>query len=139
MACAGCLSPLISRPISDHRLHSSARRPPIFYPLNLIMSTSKVQCHGCEKWFSARGLSQHVSKTQERRCQDAFSASRVQFMSSSNQHVATQPPPADARVWHGPSPICASPVSTGSSDREDDYAQRDQMLDVEIAVTRGAY
>ncbi|KAF8489360.1 hypothetical protein F5888DRAFT_1808868 [Russula emetica] len=92
------------------------------------MLTSRVQCHGCDKWFSPRGLSQHVSKTQDTRCRDTVAASQVSAVSSSIQNAATQP-------WL--SPNCASPVSRGSSpDSEFDHTTCGQLSDTEIAVTQ---
>ncbi len=73
------------------------------------MSTSRVRCHGCEKWFSHRGLSQHLSKTQWKQCRDALAASRVPRVSSSIQRAATPPLLT---------PNYPSPVSTGVSDTE---------------------
>ncbi|KAN0126472.1 hypothetical protein V8E52_000112, partial [Russula decolorans] len=92
------------------------------------MPTSKVQCHGCEKWFKPRGLSQHVSKTQERRCRDALAVSRAPCAPSTIPQAATQMPLSANR---------ASPVSIGGPpDHENDLAGHDQPSDPEIAVTQ---
>jgi hypothetical protein len=89
---------------------------PIFLPpVTPNMLASQVQCHGCERWFSHRGLTQHISKTQDARCRDALTMSQVPYVSSSIQCMATPP----QLSLNG-----ASPVSRGSEDTE-------------IAVTRG--
>ena len=61
-------------------------------PLHLIMLTTQVQCRGCGRPFTPRGLSQHVSKTQDPRCRSALSTSRVPTASSSAQNAVIPPP-----------------------------------------------
>lgn len=120
----GLSSPLISPPIL-------ITDTPFLRPSHPIMSASRAQCYGCMKWFSACGLSLHLSKTQEKRCRDALTASRVPRVPSSIQHAAMPPPLAPNR---------ASPVSRGSSpDAEYDYTWDGQLSDTEIAVTQGAH
>ena len=99
---------------------------PFFHP----MPTPKVQCRGCQRWFLPRGLSQHVSKTQETLCRDVLAASRVPRMSSSIHKAAMQP-----RLG----PTHPAPVSTGGSpDHEYNYERGGQLSDAEaVASTQG--
>src|SRR5258708_14885972 len=88
MACAPgpvfspCLFPL---PFPLLSVPSSFSVAPFFCPSLLIVMTPKVQCHGCSRWFSPRGLSQHVSKSLEMRCCDTSHGSHVRRASSSTQ------------------------------------------------------
>lgn len=88
---------------------------------------SRVQCHGCERWFSPSGLSQHVSKTGDMRCRDALTVSRFLHASSSIQRAA---------MPQQLSPNGAPPVSLGRSDSE--IAVTQGSSDTEIAATRGS-
>jgi hypothetical protein len=94
------------------------------------MLISKVQCHGCNKWFNHRGLSQHISRTQDTRCRVTTAISPIPAVSSSIQNAATQP---------SLSPNCAFPVSRGGSPDEFDHTICGQPSDSEIAVTQGAH
>ena len=115
----GLSLPLISSLIS--------RRPISLPPLTFNMMASRVQCHGCERWFSPRGHSQHVSKTRDTRCRDVLTVSRAPRASSSIQRTAAPPLL---------SPNGALPASRGGSDTE--IAVTRGSSDIEIAVTQGA-
>ena len=92
---------------------------PFFHP----MLTPKVQCRGCQRWFLPRGLSQHVSKTQEMLCRDALTASRVPRVSSSIYKAAMLSP------THPPQ------VSTGGSyDHKYDHKRGGQLSGAEAAA-----
>src|SRR6267154_1352658 len=65
---------------------------PHFCPLQLIMLTAQVPCHGCSRLFVLRGLSQHVSKSSDPCCQSALRTSRAQVASLFIQHTAMSPP-----------------------------------------------
>ena len=56
------------------------------------MLTTQVPCRGCGRFFAPRGLSQHVGKSRDPRCQNALRASRVQAASSSIQRATTPRP-----------------------------------------------
>jgi hypothetical protein len=64
-----------------------------FFPLHLapIMSSVQIQCHGCNKSFTPRGLSQHVSRTPHPRCRAVYTASQLPSVSTSVPHTASLP------------------------------------------------
>jgi len=121
-----CLFPL---PFPLLSVPSSFSVAPFFRPSLLIVMTPKVQCHGCSRWFSPHGLSQHVSKSLEMRCRDMSHGSHVWHASSSTQLSAT------CLLL---SPNHALLVSRGCPpDHEYDHTMGGQLSDGEIAITRG--
>jgi hypothetical protein len=96
--------------------HLSLLWPPSLQIFHLIMLTStpsQTQCRGCGRVFAPRGLSQHVSKSRDPRCQAALRTSRAQAASSSIQHTA-MPPPLD--------PNNTVPISTDGEHRGSAYS-----------------
>jgi hypothetical protein len=55
-----------SRHVTSHFTHP----PPSAFALSfrLVMLTPEIPCPGCERRFSPRGLSQHISKSRDARC-----------------------------------------------------------------------
>src|ERR1700730_10521446 len=51
------------------------------------MATAQVLCFGCNRKFSPRGLSQHVSKTQDLCCCSSSTAAQFPFASSAIPHA----------------------------------------------------
>jgi hypothetical protein len=68
----------------------------------VIMTTPLIRCRGCGKEYTPRGLSQHVSKSRDIRCQPTPITSRVSAASSSIHHSAMPP---------SLNPICTLPIS----------------------------
>jgi hypothetical protein len=64
-----------------------------FFSLHLapIMSSIQIQCHGCDKSFTPRGLSQHVSRTPHPRCRAVYTASQLPSVSTSVPHTVSLP------------------------------------------------
>jgi hypothetical protein len=52
----------------------------------LNMTTTQIQCPRCLKFFSHRGLSQHVSKSRDARCRTDYSASHTPSVSTHIPH-----------------------------------------------------
>ena len=94
------------------------------------MPTSKVQCHGCKRWFQPHRLSQHISKSWEVHCWDALTVSQVPLMSPSIHNAAMQTPLG---------PTHPPPVSThGLPNHEYNHARDGQMSGGEaVAFTQG--
>ena len=69
------LSPFFPSPIS---LAPSQSTISLSFRVLHIMLTTKVPCHGCGRYFAPRGLSQHVSKTQDPHCRSALRTSQGQ-------------------------------------------------------------
>ena len=101
-------------------------------PLHLIMLTTQVPCRGCGRLFTPRGLSQHVSKTQDPRCRSAVSTSRVPTASSSDRNAAIPPPPNTNNAV-----VISNDIEGGGDDFGDAYNA--EILDGALfATTRGA-
>ena len=58
----------------------------------LTSTPSRTPCHGCGRFFAPRGLSQHVSKSRDPRCQAALRTSQARAAPFSIQHTVMQPP-----------------------------------------------
>ncbi len=54
--------------------------------------TTLIHCQGCDSKFSPQGLSQHVSKSQDPRCQHAPITSQDLVLSLSIHHSSMPPP-----------------------------------------------
>ena len=56
-----------------------------------IISSAQIQCHGCDKSFTPRGFSQHVSRTPHPRCRVVYTVSQSPSVSTSIPHMAFLP------------------------------------------------
>jgi len=72
--------------------------------------TATVRCRGCDTEYTPQGLSQHISRTQDPRCQHAPITSRV-LAGSSSSHRPAMPPSLD--------PICTPPLSPVDAQNDD--------------------
>ncbi len=55
------------------------------------MRPAQVRCPGCERDFTPRGLSQHVSRTEESCCRDAIATSQAHLVSAAFPRMASPP------------------------------------------------
>jgi hypothetical protein len=62
------------------------------------MIPAQVQCRGCDKAFTPRGLSQHVSKTQNMRCRHVNNPPRACLDTPSISRTASQSSPSPNRT-----------------------------------------
>ena len=58
--------------------------------MNAIRPT-RVRCPGCESEFTPRGLSQHVSRTEDSRCRDGIVTSQSHLVSAAFPRMASPP------------------------------------------------
>ena len=98
---------------------------PVVY---IIMLTTQIPCHGCGRLFSLRGLCQHVSKTQDPRCQNALRTSRVQAAPFSFQNAGVSPPV---------DPNNAEPISNDGGYGVS--ASKAEIFDGVFAITHGVF
>lgn len=66
----------------------------------LIMATPLIQCRGCKRAFTQRGLTLHLSKSRDIRCHRISVTLRNPVISPSMSHVVS-PPPLDPRLASG--------------------------------------
>jgi hypothetical protein len=93
------------------------------------MPPTQAPCRGCGRFFAPRGLSQHVSKSQDPRCRSLLRTSQVVAGSSSIQHMAPPPPTLTPN-----NPVPFSIGGESCADRENDV----EMSEGALATTRGA-
>jgi hypothetical protein len=92
---------LISFAPSLHTLTASAAHP--LQRLPTPMNTPQIRCHGCDRVFNPRGLSQHLSKTQNSVCHATLMALKTpsvfqtagSSLGSNSTHAADTVPTAD--------------------------------------------
>jgi hypothetical protein len=81
------------------------------------MLTSLIKCHGCSRSFTPRGLSQHVSKTHDPRCQKALAVSQAPAAPSSIKTAITprllDPNNASYGAEYGQADV--APISDGAT------------------------
>ena len=56
------------------------------------MPTTKIQCQGCNRTFTARGILQHIGKTQRFRCRALHEASRTSEVLSALTNISDVDP-----------------------------------------------
>jgi hypothetical protein len=66
------------------------------------MNTAQIQCDGCKRWFTPRGLSQHVSKTRNVRCRMVHAAAQDLMATSSVTHAVLSQVPDTILLSSGP-------------------------------------
>ena len=62
-----------------------------------VMRPAQVRCPGCERDFTPRGLSQHVTKTQDQRCRRVVATSQPHLLSAAFPRMAS--PPTLSSTW----------------------------------------
>jgi len=90
------------------------------------MLPAQVQCPGCEKDFTPRGLSQHVARTQDLRCRRVVATSQSHLLSAAIPRMAS--PPMLSSTW-------TSQVA-GEDALGDEY---EEPIQSEFAVTHAAW
>ena len=87
------------------------------------MTAAQVQCFGCNRNFTPRGLSQHVSKSRDPRCRASSVTGEVQLATAPIHRTAF--PPALAPNWVSQGSGRVSPDDLGG--RDDEMDGRDGM------------
>jgi hypothetical protein len=107
---------------------SSSPPSPFSGTFHLITMTTEIQCPGCEKRFSPRGLSQHISKSRDARCHRVGAPLASQAPAVSFPHMDSAQPPH---------PVL-SRASGGAQGRPDDNLER-QLTIGEFTATRASH
>ena len=85
------------------------------------MTTAQIRCRGCDRVFSPRGLSQHLSKTQDAVCREAQSTSRTpslfQVVSGAGSASALNPNTNEANL----NELHAANVTAAADDANGDH------------------
>ena len=109
---------------SDHHFSVSFLVTPT--PTMNTTRPAQVRCPGCEKDFTPRGLSQHVTRTQDLRCRRVVAMSQTQLLSTAFPRMGS--PPTLSSTW-------VSQVA-GEDTMGDEYNESTQG---EFAVTHAAH
>ena len=70
------------------------------------MSATQIRCQGCNRNFTTRGLSQHMSKTQDSRCRAVYATSQLPSVSTYAPHTVSPTDPIPAPSASGADVPC---------------------------------